>query len=774
MSRLAQWALLGAWMSVLLIAGALLGAHLPVRSDLSAFLPDGRNAQESLLREQLQAGSGSGLMLAALSNAEPADLAAASAAIARQLREDAHILRIENGDETSRTALQGWVIDHRYLLSAQMLPERFTAEGLREALAQRLVDLSSPADVVLKSLLPRDPTGEVLGILDQWSGDKPPRRRHGVWFDRGGTHALLLIETAAPGFDLDAQEAVIDRLQAALQSHNDEHASSIALSLTGPGPFGVDIRERTRSQSILFSSLASLCLATLLLLVFRKAAPVLICGLPLATGILGGALAVWLCFGYMHGITLAFGVTVLGVAIDYPIHFFGHCESDTAPRITIRQIWKTLALGATSTCIAYAAMALSGVDGLAQLGIFTIAGLLSALLAVRFLLPSLITAPRETALPLGSAFRLLDAVPAGFGLGTLLLAAALLGHATLHAPLWQNNLASLSPIPQDLLDRDQQMREAIGAPEPRYQIAVTGQDLQSVLTRSESIGTILQQQVTEGQLGGYDSISRFLPAAATQRQRLAALPEAEMLAERLQQAGEGLPFREGYFAPFLADTAKARTAPLLDLDSLHQSPFASRIDSLLRQRGDGSWVALMPLRDVRQPSVVSAALPGEQVWLMDLKSTSESMIAHYRSSMLFSILLAGIAILLMAFIGLRSVRIGLRVLAPVVTAVACTALAMRLLQGPLNLFHLVSLLLVGGLVLDYALFLNRVESAAQRIRSRNAVVLCALSTLTVFGILALSDIPVLRAIGATVAIGVITGLLLAGLQADRNSGVCQN
>jgi predicted exporter len=71
------------------------------------------------------------------------------------------------------------------------------------------------------------------------------------------------------------------------------------------------------------------------------------------------------------------------------------------------------------------------------------------------------------------------------------------------------------------------------------------------------------------------------------------------------------------------------------------------------------------------------------------------------------------------------------------------------------------LLLVMGLGLDYALFLSRSETEADKQATRHAVVACAITTTLTFGILAGSSIPMLKFIGLTVAIGSAVSFLLA-------------
>ena len=90
------------------------------------------------------------------------------------------------------------------------------------------------------------------------------------------------------------------------------------------------------------------------------------------------------------------------------------------------------------------------------------------------------------------------------------------------------------------------------------------------------------------------------------------------------------------------------------------------------------------------------------------------------------------------------------------------------LQGLLSLFDLMALTLVAGLGLDYALFYsknhqrgNEADLEKAQGATARAVLLCALSSLLVFGILACSSVPLLQGIGTTVACGVVAAYLLA-------------
>ena len=123
--------------------------------------------------------------------------------------------------------------------------------------------------------------------------------------------------------------------------------------------------------------------------------------------------------------------------------------------------------------------------------------------------------------------------------------------------------------------------------------------------------------------------------------------------------------------------------------------------------------------------------------------------------------------IIVLLIALRSPKHVIKVLLPVAIALILDTALLSMWQR-LSLFHLVSLLLVIGISLDYSLFINRPGvDWEERSRTLHSLTVCLASTVVVFGLLALSEIPVLKAMGSTVVIGVTSGYVTALALAPR-------
>jgi predicted exporter len=746
------------WLAALASFAFVVRRELSIVNDLRSFMPPAQSADQKLLLDEIGEGPASRLLLLALSGAKPEQLAALSHGLATALRADKRFGEVLNG-ETDLSALDPQWLPYRFLLSPTIDRASFDAAFLHDQLEQRLADLGSPGAQLLKPLLPRDPTLETLALAQRWTPAHVPETRDGVWFSPRG-EALLLVQTAAAGFDPAAQAEAIDTLKTAFAAL--PGAGAAKLEISGPGYFGAIVSAQTRAEAEWLSAAGSLGFALLLLLAYRSASVLALVALPIASGALAGMAATALAFPAIHGITLAFGFTLLGVAQEYPIRVFSHRRGGESVQRSLAGVWPLLRLAIVSACIAYLAFYASGVNGLQQLAVFTIVGLLVAGAATRWLLPAVMPerfVDVATVPWLARAQARLDAMarPRWLPWAILALAFVLLWFAP--APFWQNDLAALTPVPPALLQREGELRSALGAPDVRYLLVLEAADDEQLLALSERLEPEVEKWKTQQWVDEVELPSRWLPSLATQRARQAKLPDRAMLESALAVAQRDLPFQPGLFAPFVDDVETARSLPPLTPQAFGSSPLGARLKSMLAQR-DGHSVALATLSGVHDADKLGAATAafgksGDRAELLDLKAASESLVASYRERIGTALLAALLLLTAAVAIAFRDLRRAWHVIAPMSLATLLALAVLRAGGVSLSLFHLVALTLAAGLGLHYALFFERrTGDMAEERRTLHATLVCIGSAVLVFGLLATSTLPVLRAIGLTVALGV--------------------
>ena len=803
-ARTRRWArVIVPWVLGVLVA-AVIVARADYITDLSAFLPSHPTPLQQLLVDQLRDGPASRTLLIAVEGGSPRTRTLTAAALARRLRGDAAFSSVDDGEPLSAERDRDYVFRHRYLLSDAVNARHFTAPGLHDALANTIEGLSASAGLLLEALVPHDPTGETLQILDQLTPAAVPRTRDGVWVSADDRRALLVAQTRAAGSDTDAQEAALTHIRTAFAAVEPRATAlappgvaGLSVRLSGPGVFAVAARASIQGAAMRLSLISSVLVVAVLLSIYRSVPALLLGLLPVATGALCGIAAVALGFGAVHGITLGFGITLIGESVDYSIYFFiqslrlpqtGAGDAADGPGAWQRLLWPTIRLGMLTSVCGFASLLPSGFPGLAQLGLYSISGLLAAAWVTRFVLPELLPRRFRVHDMSGAGHRLERALvrlgaagrPATLGAACLLAVAALGVFALHRQEIWNRELSALSPIPAADLAYDAQLRADLGTANVMDMVVVTGADLQAVLAGAERAGAALEPLVDQRIIGGYDSPARYLPSRALQELRRRSLPEPAVLRANLQRAVVDTALDFAALSPFLADVEAARRDALLTPADLAGTSLLGGFDALLLQRS-GRWNALLPLHPAAHArsadldvARIGAALDAARLpntHLLDLKAESDGLYSSYLHDAV-RLSLGGLALIVVLLLAsLRSPARVARVLAPLLIAVLVVAAVLVLCGQRLTILHLVGLLLIVAVGSNYALFFDRAAQARDGSHPLTLASLAVanLSTVLGFGLLAFSRVPVLVALGATVAPGALLALVLSAVLIPRRA-----
>lgn len=777
---------IGLWLSILALSLAII-LHTRFTADMSAFLPEHPTAAQAFLVDQIKEGAISRMILIGIEGGDAATRAEASQALGTALRQSPLFTFVRNGDAPTHSRDEALLFDHRYLLSPDISPQRFSVAGLHEAIANGIDLLASPFGLFSQKIFTRDPTAETFAIVSQLgqgnSAHHAPRSEGGVWVSPDGKRALMMLQTRAAGSDTDAMAHALDAIHADFARSIKAHptGSSLRLLVSGAPVFSVDARQLIKADVQRFSIIGSVAVLLLLLLVYRSFSMLVLGLLPVLTGIAVAMATVSLGFGTVHGITIGFGTTLIGEAIDYSIYYFIQTQNTSnegtpARSAGMERFWPTIRLGVLTSITGFAALLFSGFPGLAQIGLYSIAGLATAALVTRFVLPHLGTARlnRHSLVGLGRllapVFRGIQAVRWGF---VLLALAGFILLLWRHDAIWQTGLSGLNPISAQAKAMDDELRADMSANDARYFIIAQAPSQQAALSAAERLDAVLTPLVKQGVLTRFDSPAKFLPSVATQRARQQALPDRATLTERLNAAVQGLPINARKLDPFIDDVERARNqAPLTPVD-LDGTAFGLAVNALLPAQ-NGQWLALIRLYapsdgpfDTTHVTEVLRASGVADALFIDKEAESSRLFNSYLHNTI-TLSLAGLLgiVILLAVVLRRPARL-MRVLLPLLVAVVLVMAGLNLAGEKLNILNLVGLLLIVAIGSNYALFFN--QNKAPDHQTLASLALANLTTVIAFGTLAFSQLPILHAFGSTVAPGAFLALLVSAAFAKTRS-----
>ena len=425
------------------MAAAVLTTSLKIDDDLTVFLPNEGTPVEDLLFTRLREGPAARLILVAFEGGSAEARVRASKGAIKALDGWEEFTQASNGEQPISPDSFRRLFDYRFLTADA---GRLDAASLDEALVVRARQLKSPFAKIYEREAEQDPTGLFQSLLLSWQdGTKPPPRDQGVWVSPDGERSLVLIETNSPGYTLDRQAATVQALEVSLGEIASEHG--VALLMAGTPVNAYKARNAVRQEMLSGALVAIALIGGFLFTVYRSVRLLALSALPIVTGMLIGLTATVLLFGSVHRITLAFGITLLGVAIDYPLHLFSHTHRDERLRHTAGRIMPPMLLGAVTTIAAFFVLGTGGFTGLAQLAVFIGTGLAAAVVTALFVLPSVVGDVRLFAgagPPSGKSW----APPRwlSFTLVSITILAILILGARADA-IWERDLSALSPVP---------------------------------------------------------------------------------------------------------------------------------------------------------------------------------------------------------------------------------------------------------------------------------------------------------------------------------------
>lgn len=737
-------------------------ASVQVESNLLDLLPGAGSDREAIVAIRKFAESASSELLFLAGTRDPENTREAAKVFADALRTSPAFDRVE------------------FSLDANMLDQIRAQLGRRAALlSDRHHDMLARGDVARLEMeaqqaaytplgfarpfaLTDDPLGLASDTVDAPSVNGAARLEDDyLAVSSGGrTYALIRARLAGNPYALPVQDQVLGAIDNARAAANriDNGFATIGSGVVFHAAQGA---RSARGEITRFGLAGVLAIVALVVVVFRSPWPLLMTLVVLAVATAAAISACQAVFGNVHVLTLTFGTSLIGVAVDYTLHHFAHCLGN--PQSASKDIAPALLLGCGTTIAGYLALLLAPISGLRQIALYSSVGLLVSCALVILVLPHFNF--RSAACVPGWAQRLNNWQLSPPTRRWLLLAAIVVTAAGLLRIKTEDNVRTLQRPSAELAATEQRVRQILQTGFETQFILVVGASEEEVLVREEATRRRLQPLQDRAQLSGHFAVTQSLSSLDRQA-------DNRKLLARYVTGTDGALARALLSIGFPATEVARRVGAFQQALQRNYHPqdwLASSMSEPWRplwlQLPDGKHASVVLLRGLTDVPALKAAianLPG--VGFVDQVGEINSVLRHYRQTTLRVLLLVAALILVTLLARYRS-RTAFVTALPAVGSVVFTVALLGLLGEPLNLFNTLALLLVLGMGVDYAIFLREDQQAATVL----AVVLCGATTLLSFGLLGLSSVPFVRSIGLTITLGIICALSLSILLKKRST-----
>ncbi|HRO43562.1 MAG TPA: MMPL family transporter, partial [Flavipsychrobacter sp.] len=642
-----------------------------------------------------------------------------------------------------------------------------TPEAINNTLAQNKKVLLSPASVVMKQFIAQDPigmTGLVWKKLNALQFDPNYELYDGYLFNNNQRQLTFFLKPFYKASETGKNATFFDALNDDMDVWQEQHPDIHVAYFGGPA-VAAGNASQLRTDTIVTLSVTVILLLALTYYFFRRKRTPLLLLVPVIYGAAMGLGVVYLVQGSISIIALGAGAIILGIAIDFSIHFLSHLRHAKDLPTTIAELSHPLTIGSFTTIAAFFSLRFASTPILQDLGLFAAGSLAGAALCTLIFLPHF---------PFGK--KQVETKPTVFDkVGQwrpeknkwLILCIFLLTPVMLYFANdveFDSDLMHLNYLSPRLEKAQEEISNANAMALGSVFVVANGETEEEALQKLESVNKKVDDLSAKGFIKSASNPVNLFPSVAEQERRIAKW-RAYWTAEKKQQVANTIELA----APLHGFNTAAFGAfyDRLDMDYVPLDAEASKtLKSFFPGGFSGDTNSHYAIASLRVPqehrqtvfdvfsnenSVTVTDRQQGAVQLVGILNNDFNNIALYSSMIVFFALLIGygrIELAIMAFL-------------PMIVSWVWILGLMALIGVKFNIVNIIISSLIFGLGDDYAIFtmdglVDKHKTGSKKLTSVRAAVYVSVATVIIgLGVLLLAKHPALRSI----AFISVTGLL---------------
>ncbi len=565
------------------------------------------------------------------------------------------------------------------------------------------------------------------------------------------------------------------RLQALLDSCMADVRSaypSLSVSAVGAPLIAVTNAERIKADSLLALGLSVTLILLILLYAFRRVGDLLWVGVSVFVGWLFALGAIALAREGISLIVIGIGSVIIGIAVNYPLHFIEHLKHETDMREALKEMVSPLLVGNITTVSAFLCLVALDAKAMRDLGLFGSLTLVGTILFVLICLP-LFLKPRGETRPEGGFSPGRVSLPrTGPGRRVAFWVVAgltvVFGYFSTGTSFDSDmrNINYMLPEQREGLRFLASTLESEGDSARTLYAVAEGRTLDEALRRSEAL--VEEARGVKG-VGRIVGITGLLPSDSSRERRIAQWSafwtRHAAARDGLARAATAAGFSPTAFEPFgemverPAETLAGdlSQSPLYDLVGSHfilRSDSVYRVVNFVRAEGGGMEEAL------------AERLPAG-CFVFSSADVSNHLAERLSESFNYIGFVCGFVVFAFLWLSFGSIELSLLAFLPLAVSWVWILGIMGILGMQFNIVNIILATFIFGQGDDYTIFITEglmyeYTTGRRRLaRYKDSVALSALLMLVALGTLIFSEHPAMRSLAEVAIVGMATVVVMA-------------
>ncbi|GAA4371111.1 MMPL family transporter [Hymenobacter saemangeumensis] len=636
--------------------------------------------------------------------------------------------------------------------------------------------LISPAGLAVKQFIVADPLGlsyVVLNKLKDFKPDENVELFEDHFFSRDRRHLFMFINPAFPSANTDKNIVFFDQLDQVLQA---QASPRYKVHYFGAPAVAAANAKQIRKDTILTLSISLTLLVTVILLFFRQLRPAILMLLPVLFGGLFALAFIALTKGAVSVIAVAAGSIILGIAVNYSLHYLTHYRFHPDAEKVIDELTFPLTIGSLTTVAGFLCLQLVNVPVLQDLGAFAGFSLIGAALSTLIFLPHFLPhrapageqpklAPQLKLKDLLSRFQQQPALRYVFlGLSPVLLYfSAQVG--------FEKDMNQVNYMSPKLAQAEAQLNKISSLSKKTVFMVANAPSLDEALARHEKTLPVINDLQAKRQILHFSGVSVLLASQAEQRRRIARWnaywtpAKKQAVLSSLRTAGQQYKFSAQAFVPF--ENLLNKEYGLLPADDARilRSTFLSN----LIEENQGKTSVLSLITTTRQEAKTLYDRLGDYagVYIFDRQYITQTLVRVVDQEFTFIAFWTSTLVFVALLLSYGRIEMALVAFLPMVIAWIWILGLMALLDIKFNIINIILSTLVFGLGDDYCIFtmdgLQRRYATGEKEEGSTSIsiLLSAITTIIGLGTLFFAEHPALRSMAFVSIIGILSVWLVS-------------
>lgn len=447
--------------------------------------------------------------------------------------------------------------------------------------------------------------------------------------------------------------------------------------------------------------------------------------IPVASSLLLGGTAGFfvtsLMFPSIHVLTFVFSTTLIGISVDYSLHFFVSKTKEKTGDEVLKEIFKSLSVSLLTTISAFLVLFFSHMELLKQIAAFTVTGLITVYLFVVLFYPVIckkIDVNNSSENPRWNFI---------FSPATRKIIMIILGIITISGLFFtttNDDIRSMYKPSKKLMQAETLFANVVGINPKTSFVVVEGKNLQDVLEKEEHITEIIGATK-------YQAISKFIPSKSKQAKNRALMQK----------------LYDTEISPYTSALKASSKVPAGDYLVYDKESFPFLEGFFLDENK-----TLMILYDFDKPELLSEI---DGVEYYNIQQDISNLVKECRVNC--AKLLIPVFILLFGLLAvIYKPKNALKIILPPLCACIFTIGLLGLLHISLNLFHIIAMFLIIGFSLDYSVFRFNGKKLVS-----DAVFMSCMTSVFSFMLLAFTGFKLISSLGFVLSVGLLSSYILS-------------